>query len=126
MALELIAKFSVVEKVENESGKDLYEGFLQKDETVRLSYKHVRDRVVFTDKQIIAINVKGLTGTKKEFRFFPFSKISSFSVETAGTFDVDSDFKIWASGVGCFEINFGPKCNIMEIGQFMTERINNN
>tara|TARA_B110000438_G_scaffold276960_1_gene299169 strand:+ start:1054 stop:1170 length:117 start_codon:yes stop_codon:yes gene_type:complete len=38
------------------------------------------------------MDVQGLTGSKKEYRSFPYSNISSFSIETAGTFDGDSDF----------------------------------
>ncbi len=60
MAIDLLAKFSVVEKVDPENGKELYELFLAKNETVILSYKHTRDRVIFTDRKIIAIDVQGL------------------------------------------------------------------
>ena len=31
------------------------------------SYQSIRDGVVFTDKRIIAINVQGITGKKKDF-----------------------------------------------------------
>jgi hypothetical protein len=38
------------------------------------------------------MDVQGLTGSKKEYRSFPYSKISSFAVETSGTFDGESGF----------------------------------
>ena len=69
------------------------------------------------------MDVQGLTGSKKEFRVFPYSKISSFSVETAGTFDGDSDFKIWISGVGVFEIKFHRKLNIQQVGSFLMSKV---
>jgi len=69
------------------------------------------------------MDVQGLTGSKKEFRSFPYSKISSFSIETAGTFDGDSDFKIWVSGVGVFGIKFHKKLDIKSIGKFLSSKI---
>jgi hypothetical protein len=69
------------------------------------------------------MDVQGLTGSKKEYRSFPYSNISSFSVETAGTFDGDSDFRIWVSGVGVFEIKFHKKLDIKKIGRFLSNKI---
>ena len=69
------------------------------------------------------MDVQGLTGSKKEYRTFPYSKISSFAVETAGTFDGDSDFRIWVSGVGVFEIKFYKKLDIKRIGRFLSEKL---
>lgn len=123
MAIDLIAKFSVVDKVDPNDSKEIFDIFLAPDEQIVLSYKNVRDKVVFTNKKIICYDVQGLTGTKKEHRFFSYTKISSFSVETSGFFDGDSDFKIWVSGVGCFEIKFGRKLNIREIGSFMASKV---
>ena len=123
MAIDLIAKFSAVEKVDVSESKELFDLFLAPDEQIVLSFKHVRDKVVFTSHKLICYDVQGLTGSKKEYRFFPYSKISSFSVETAGFFDADSDFKIWVSGVGCFEIKFGRKIDIKEIGSFLSSKI---
>ena len=36
-------------------------------EEIVATFKGIRDGVVFTNKRIIAINVQGLTGTKKDF-----------------------------------------------------------
>jgi hypothetical protein len=125
MALDLIAKFSVNEKVSSEDSKDIFEIFLAPDEKIILSYKHARDKVVFTNYKIICFDVQGFTGSKQEYRIFPYSKISSFSVETAGFLDADSDFKIWVSGVGIFEIKFGKKIDIKELGSFIASKISN-
>lgn len=95
-------------------------------EEVNLVYSHVRDKVWFTNKRIIAMDVQGITGSKKEYCSFPYSKISSFSVETAGTFDCDSDFKIWLSGVGVFEIKFRKKLDIKKAGRFLSEKLLSN
>ena len=47
----------------------------------------MRDCVVFTSKRIIAVNVQGISGKKKDFTSLPLAKVQAFSVETAGTFD---------------------------------------
>lgn len=123
MAIDLLAKFSVTDKVTNEEERELFDMFLAADEPVVLYYKHARDKVIFTDRKIIAIDKQGLTGKKKEFRMFPYSKITSFSVETAGTFDWDSDLKIWVSGVGVFGVKLGKKIDIVEIGKLLSEKV---
>ena len=48
-------------------------------------YQAMRDFVVFTNKRVIAVNVQGLTGKKKDFTSLPYSKVQLFSVETSGT-----------------------------------------
>ena len=53
-------------------------------EAVHLSFKGMRDSVVFTNKRLIAINVQGLTGKKRDYTSLPFSKIQAWSIETAG------------------------------------------
>lgn len=123
MPIDLLAKFSVIEKTEANESRTLFEPFLASDEEIVLSYKNTRDKVVFTSKKILCYDVQGITGSKKEFRIFPYSKISSFSVETAGFFDSDADFKIWISGVGLFEIKFAKKLDIKEVGSFMAAKI---
>ena len=123
MAIDLIAKFSVIRPLDLEEAEPVFAPFLAADEKIQLAFANVRDQVVFTDKKIIALDVQGFTGTKRDYRFFPYSKITSFSVETAGTFDLDADFKIWLSGVGCFEIKFGKALDIIAIGKFLAGKI---
>lgn len=123
MKIDLIANFSVVKEDDLNQASNLFNEFLVDDETVELAYTHARDKVVFTNKRIICYDVQGFTGSKKEFRFFPYSKITSFSVETAGFFDGDSDFKIWVSGVGVFGIKFAKQLDIKKIGSYLSKKI---
>ena len=92
-------------------------------ETVLSAYSTVRDFVVFTNKRIIAVNVQGLTGKKKDFSTLPYSKIQAFSVETAGTFDLDAELEIWFSGLGKVKFEFRGDCDITEIGKMISEKI---
>ena len=76
------------------------ESLLVQGEQVHLAFKGMRDSVVFTDKRLISINVQGLTGKKRDYTSLPLSKIQAWSVETAGTFDLDSELELWFSGLG--------------------------
>lgn len=44
------------------------------------------------------IDKQRLTGSKVTYHSIPFRSITQLSVETAGTFDADSELKIWISG----------------------------
>jgi len=123
MKIDLLAKFSVTKEESTQESIDKIRDILIDGEEVNLVFSHVRDKVWFTNKRIIALDVKGLTGSKKEYRSFPYSKISSFDVETAGTFDGDSDFRIWVSGVGVFEIKFHKQLDIKKIGRFLSSKV---
>lgn len=123
MPIDLLARFSVTDKVLNEEGRELFAMFLSPGENILLYYKHSRDKIIFTDTKLIAIDIQGLTGKKKQFRMFPYSKITSYSFETAGSFDWDSDLKIWVSGVGNFSVKLGRKIDIMEIGKLLSEKV---
>lgn len=74
--------------------------FLIDDERVLKVFQSVRDQVVFTNKRIIAANVQGLTGKKVDYTSIPYSKIQTFSVETAGTLDLDCELEIYISSIG--------------------------
>lgn len=92
-------------------------------EQIIATFKGVRDGVVFTNKRIIAINVQGITGTKKDFSSLPYSKIQAFSVETAGVFDMDSELEIWFSGLGKVKFEFVSRANVSEICKMISQRV---
>lgn len=92
-------------------------------ETILSSYKGLRDGVVFTNKRIIAINVQGITGKKKDFTSMPYSKIQVYSVETSGVFDLDSELELWFSGVGKVKFEFTSNSNVSEICKSISDFI---
>jgi hypothetical protein len=83
------------------------------------AFKGVRDFVVFTDKRVIAVNVQGMTGRKKDFTSLPLSKVQAFSIETAGTFDLDAELDLWFSGLGVVRFEFKGSADIRAIGQLV-------
>jgi hypothetical protein len=94
---------------------------LLEDETIVGCYQDIRDHVVFTDKRIIAVNVQGITGKKKDFTTLPYSKITAYSIETAGTFDLDSELDLFLSGMGKVRFEFRGASDILEIGRIIAK-----
>ncbi len=92
-------------------------------ETILSSYKTIRDNVIFTNKRIIAINVQGITGKKKDYTTLPYSKIQAFSIETAGTFDLDSELELWFSGLGTVKFEFSGQSDVVAIGRTIGEYV---
>jgi hypothetical protein len=67
-------------------------------EQITGAFKVVRDLYVFTQWRLIFADKQGITGRKVEYHSIPYKSISQFSVETAGTFDLDAEMKIYISG----------------------------
>lgn len=86
-------------------------------------YKAIRDYVVFTNKRIISVNVQGVTGKKKDFTTLPYSKVQVFSIETAGTIDLDSELELYFSGLGLVKFEFSGASDIVKIGQLISNAI---
>lgn len=87
------------------------------------TYQSIRDGVVFTNKRIITINIQGITGKKKDFTTLPYSKIQSYSVETAGTLDLDSELELWFSGMGRVKLEFVASANVSQICKMISEMV---
>lgn len=92
------------------------------NEQVVGNYKGIRDYVLFTDLRVISCNVQGITGKKQDFTSMPYSKITVFSVETAGALDLDSELEMYFSGVGKVKFEFSGSCDIKAIGRYIAER----
>jgi hypothetical protein len=88
-------------------------------EQVVFAFRGVRDFVVFTDKRLIAVNVQGMTGRKRDFTSLPYSRIQAFSIETAGTFDLDAELDLWFSGLGKVRLEFKGTTDIRGLGQMI-------
>lgn len=73
-------------------------GILTEGEGVEIAFRLIRDLIVFTDRRLILVDKQGLTGRKVAYMTVPYRAITCFSVETAGSFDLDSELAIWVSG----------------------------
>ncbi|MEU6860793.1 PH domain-containing protein [Glycomyces sp. NPDC046736] len=87
------------------------------DEEVALVFEGVRDFVVFTNKRIIAVNVQGITGRKRDYSILPYSKIQAYSVETDGLMDNDGELDLWFSGLGKVRFEFKENVDLPAIAK---------
>lgn len=113
--------FARLKKVNNDNFNDLVGVFFVEGEFVIAAYKSIRDGVVFTNKRIIAINIQGITGKKKDFTSIPYNKITTFSLETAGTLDLDSELEIHLSGVGKVNFPFTGSTEVFDICKIISD-----
>ncbi|MGK8521838.1 PH domain-containing protein [Nocardia asteroides] len=75
-----------------------YAKLLGNGEQVYAAYLLVRDAMLFTNRRLILIDKQGVTGRKVSYHSVPYRAITHFSVETAGTFDLDAELAIWIAG----------------------------
>ena len=100
------ASFVKMRAVPYKNYESMVDPLLVQDERVVATFQAMRDGVVFTDKRVIAINVQGVTGKKKDFTSLPYPKIQAFSVEPSGVFDLDCELELWFSGLGKVKLEF--------------------
>lgn len=89
------------------------------DETIVAPFKTIRDFVVFTDRRLITVNVQGMTGKRTDFTSLPYNKIQAFSVETAGTFDMEAELDLWFSSLGLIQLEFKGSADVRQISQII-------
>ena len=115
------ANYLKLKMVANTAFSGAVEPMLIDGEQIISTYQGIRDGVVFTNKRIIAINVQGITGKKKDLTSMPYSKIQVYSVETAGVLDLDSELELWFSGVGKVKFEFTSNSNVSQICRMISE-----
>jgi len=64
-------------------------------ERVLMAFKVGRDTTLMTSRRLIRIDVQGLSGKKVEYLTIPYEAIKAFVVQTAGSFDLDAEMKVW-------------------------------
>ena len=99
------------------------DGLLIGEEVIHLAFKGMRDSVTFTNRRLVALNVQGLTGKKKDYTSLPYSRIQAFSVETAGTFDLDSELELWFSGLGRVKLEFSRGVDIRGLNRLIGDHV---
>lgn len=113
--------FARLKKVDNNTFDKMIQDLLIDSEYVVGAYQSVRDGVIFTNKRIIAINVQGISGKKKDITSIPYNKISTYSLETSGVFDLDAELEIYLSGVGRVRFEFSGSTNVVELCKVISE-----
>ena len=103
-------------KIEAAKIQQEFSQILAPGERVEHAYQLIRDYFVFTDKRFVLVDKQGLTGSKIEYHSIPYRSITHFSIETAGTFDLEAELKIWISGVAMpLQKQFSKRLSIYEV-----------
>jgi hypothetical protein len=103
-------------KIDASKIQEEFKQILAPGERVEQAYQIIRDYFVFTDKRFVLVDKQGLTGSKVEYHSIPYKSITHFSIETAGTFDLDAELKIWISGTAApVKKQFNKKLSIYEV-----------
>jgi len=77
---------------------------LQHNEHIVMAFKSGRDIMMFTGKRVLRMDVQGFSGKKICWMSVPYTSLRAFSVESAGSWDRDTQVKLycktyWMNGV---------------------------
>lgn len=109
---------------EKANASEQYTKILSEGERYEKAYKLIRDLFLFTNKRLILVDVQGVTGSKVEYHSIPYKNITHFSVETAGTFDLDAELKIWISGMQSpIQKKFNKTLNIYDVQSILASYV---
>lgn len=108
------------EELEKKFGKLLIES-----EEIEVGFMLIRDTFVFTNKRLILVDVQGVMGKKQEYKSINYKSISRFSVETAGTFDLEAELKIWISSEAepSLKKQFNKSVNVYEVQKVLAHHV---
>lgn len=98
---------------------------LHDDEQIYAGFKVIRDTWIFTSRRLILVDVQGVTGRKKEYLSIPYGKITMYSVETTGSFDLDAELKLWiGSREKPIEKKFNKGVDVYAVQALLAQLIN--
>lgn len=111
--------------VSNEQLTTDYSKLLINDEHIELGFKLIRDTFIFTNKRLILVDVQGMTGKKTEYLSVAYKNISRFSIETAGTFDLEAELKIWISSEALPSVTkkFNKSVDVYEVQKVLATHV---
>jgi hypothetical protein len=117
----LLGNAGVVEpdKLQTEYGQLLADG-----ESIDVGFKVIRDTFIFTNKRLVLVDIQGMTGKKINYLSIPYNKITKFSIETTGHFDLDAELKLWiGSDPAPIEKKFNKKANIYDLQKILATHV---
>ncbi|WP_406206568.1 PH domain-containing protein [Kitasatospora sp. NBC_01560] len=119
-----MALFGNAHRVDNAEAQKEFARLFGAGEQVQAAYRLVRDTFLFTDRRLLLVDKQGITGKKTEYHSIPYRSITHFAVETAGSFDLDAELKIWVSGAAMpISKNFTKDVDIYEVQALLTEYV---
>ncbi|NKI27606.1 PH domain-containing protein [Arenibacter sp. 6A1] len=112
-------------EVSIESLNEQYGRLLIENEKIELGFKLLRDTFMFTNKRLILIDVQGITGSKVEYKSISYKSISRFSLESAGSLDLDAELKLWISSESTPSVSkkFDKTIDVYEVQKYLAEKV---
>jgi hypothetical protein len=95
--------------------------FLVGGEDMVQAFETIRDQVIFTTKRIIVVNVQGITGKKRSYISYPYSKVQYFGVESAGLLDIDSELILAFNDGSKLSFDFRSNVDIIKISKCIAQ-----
>jgi hypothetical protein len=101
-----------------------YRALLVDGEEVLIAFRTIRDIAFLTDRRLAMVNIQGWIGKKVAIQSIPYRSIVRFSLETAGTFDLEADIVFWLAGTpDPLEIKIARGSNLAAIQQILARGI---
>ena len=104
-------------------GRKTVEIMLLDDEEVVGAFTTVRDKVIVTNKRLMIVNVQGAIGKKIDYTSLPFNKVQTFSVVTAGAFDIDCEIELWFMHMGKVRLEIAGRFDIRSFNKILSSYI---
>jgi hypothetical protein len=110
---------SETKKLHSDYGQLLVDG-----EIIEAGFVVFRDTFLFTNKRLILVDIQGVSGKQIEYLSIPYSKITRFSVQTGGSFDLDAELKLWiGSDTIPLEKKFTKDVNVYEVQKILARHV---
>lgn len=112
-------------EISSEKLQEKYGNLLIEGEQIELGFKLFRDVFMFTNKRLILLDHQGVSGKKTEVLSLPYKSMSRFSLETAGTLDLDAELKIWISSENSPTVSkkFNKSIDVYNVQRYLAEKV---
>lgn len=106
-------------KLHSDFGQLLADG-----EIIEVGFVVLRDTFLFTNKRLILVDIQGISGKQIEYLSIPYNKITKFSVQTGGSFDLNAELKLWiGSDTIPLEKKFNKDLSIYEVQKVLAGHV---
>lgn len=110
--------FMKLKKVPNKEIGKILTSMISSEVKILSVYKSVRNYVVFTNKQVIEIEVRGKKDSTHNLTFIPYEKIGAYSVKNVNT--ANCELHLYFSGLGRAIFAFNGENNVEEIAKIIS------
>lgn len=86
------------------------------------AYQTFRDVAIFTTRRVIVRDAQGMTGKKVEVYSLPYSSISMWSSENAGTLDFNAEIELWTRA-GHIKIKLGRGVDVRRLDNLIAHAV---